>query len=420
MQILQNFQTVSGTRGRGRTTVDTNEPLWGGYTWIVPTNDIDWQLSSFEETALEFQSADRLIKILTDASPDVDRAHHDFLRYCNPGWILESDDPAAQTILDEFVLRMSDQGESLDAKIERLSSGAFLSGAFFLELVFDERGYEAIDLVVIDPFLAAYRRQEDPVRGQYYQLGQVIDGRFVELTDPTIKYEPINPVPNNPFGRSLISSAIFPCVFLLGLLKSARQVVETQAWPRSLISVDRQILKETGVPPHDIKKYTEQIISQIKTEWPTLKKTEVPVYGSEVKIEGPVGAMGRNNLDGLNMLERVLERWIIRALKTQPILFGSNEALTESHADVQLLNHTIFIKSIQSSLEKILTRFFTLVLRARGNSSIPVFRLKRVNAIERRREAEIFRIEMEAASIALENGFYTAEELREHFEGLRE
>lgn len=418
MQVLHNFAKIE-TRGQGRLTVDTDQPLWG-YSWIEPSDTTDWTLSSFDEHALEFQTADQLIKVLTNASPDVDRAHHDFLRYCNPGWVLQVDDPAAQTILDEFVQRMADQGESFDAKVERLASGAFLSGAFFLELIFDTGGYEAVDLAIIDPFTAAYRRQEDPVRGQYYQLGQIIGGKFVALTDPTIKYEPINPVPNNPFGRSLISSAIFPCVFLLGLLKSARQVVETQAWPRSLISIDRQLLKDTGVPVHDIEKYTRQIIAKIKAEWPTLKKTEVPVYGSEVNIEGPVGAMGRNNLDGLNMLERVLERWIIRALKTQPILFGSNEALTESHADVQLLNHTIFIKSIQSSLEKILIRFFTLVLRARGNRSDPIFRLKRVNAIERRREAEIFRIEMEAAQTALETGIYTQAELREHFEGLRE
>ena len=420
MEVLQNFSKTEETRGRGRTTIDTNEPLWGGYTWIEPSNSTDWRLLTFEEASLAFKSADEMIKILVNASPDVDRAHHDFLRYCNPGWILESEDPAAQEILDEFIQRMADQGESFDAKIERLASGAFISGAFFLELVFDPSGYEAVDLIIIDPFTAAYRQQEDSVRGQYYQLGQVQGGKFVELTDPTIKYEPVNPVPNSPFGRSLISSSIFPCVFLLGLLKSARQVVETQAWPRSLISVDRQILRDTGVPPHDIVKYTNGIISKIKAEWPTLKKTEVPVYGSEVKIEGPVGAMGRGSLDGINLLERILERWIIRALKTQPILFGSNEALTESHADVQLLNHTIFIKSIQSSLEKILTRFFTLVLRARGNGSDPIFRLKRVNAIERRREAEIFRIEMEAASTALDTGLYSPEELREHFDELRE
>ena len=115
-----------------------------------------------------------------------------------------------------------------------------------------------MDLVVISPTQARYqRRDDDPVRGQYWQLGQEEKGRFVALTDPTVIYKAINPIPDKPFGRPMVNSALFGIIFQLGLLKSLRQVIETQAWPRQVWKIDRELLHEIGIDPNT--KHTQHL-----------------------------------------------------------------------------------------------------------------------------------------------------------------
>ena len=100
------------------------------------------------------------------------------------------------------------------------------------------------------------------------------------------------------------------------------------------------------------------------------KKTVQPVTGKEVAYE-IIGHLGRSNIGGIEMLEAILERWIIRGLKQYPVLFGigTTSALgTDSH--IQLEAHSIFIDSLQSTVEDILTRKFTQIVRAQGNSCL--------------------------------------------------
>ena len=131
---------------------------------------------------------------------------------------------------------MSDIGDNFGTKLERIISGIFMGGAIFIEVVFDLDATDFVDLAIVDPLQARFQRRHDEVRGQYWQLGKEENGLFSPITDPTITYRPINAIPGRPFGRPLANSAIFPLVFLLGLMKSARQVIEAHAWPRGFWS----------------------------------------------------------------------------------------------------------------------------------------------------------------------------------------
>ena len=404
------------TRANTRATIDIEHNIFSDFAWLEPADmETDWRLQVINEDQLPKMKVSELTKMLVNASPDVDRALHDFLRYCNSNWTLRGEDDDAQEILDDFLRSLEDIGTPLNVKIEQSLSGAFLTGAFFWELIFDESGVNAVDMAVIDPLMIRFRRQVDPVRGQYWQKGQIIGGEFVPMDDLTIIYEPVNPIPDNPFGRPLISSAIFSVIFQLGLLKSTRQVVETQAWPKGIWSVDRKLLYDTEVPPDKIDAHVEATKKMLKVVWDGIKKTQSPVVGSEASYE-IVSAMNSNSLSGVDMLERTLERWIIRALKTSPVLFGSDQSISEATADIQLLGHGIFINSIQVSLETLLTRLFTLVLRAKGNATTPLFKFDRINAAERKREAEILRSQLQAYTIGINGMIITPQEAREDFE----
>ena len=143
------------------------------------------------------------------------------------------------------------------------------------------------------------------------------------------------------------------------------------------------------------------------------KKTSQPVIGKEVAYE-IIGHLGRNNIGGIEMLESILERWIVRGLKQYPVLLGigTTAALsTDSH--IQLEAHSIFIDSLQSSVEHVLRKKFTQILRAQGNSSEVIFQLKRVNSLVRQRRAETRRVEAETYGLLLADRLITRQEARE-------
>ena len=413
---VSNFIPIS-TRADGRATYDDYylNPISTGFAYISPDNENDWKLKSIDESRLSTQSAQQLIDIFLNSSPDLDRALHDMYQFCNIGWTLECDDPIGQTVLDNALKNMEDLGQDLDDKINSLIASGFLWGALYTESVFDLDGRSFIDLVVISPAQARFQRQENPVRGQFWQLGQEERGRFVALTDPTIMYKAINPIPDKPFGRPMVNSSLFGIIFQLGLLKSLRQVIETQAWPRQLWKIDREILHAANVNPKDIDKIVQETEEKIEKYMANanLDKAKQPIVGSEVLNE-TIGGVNRSNFGAVESIQKLLDTWVTRGLKQYPILFGinSNSGLSDN-SDIQLEAHTIFIESFQSGIEDMLNRQFQLVLNAAGYPNLyPKFRLERVNSLVRHRRAETLQNEVNAISKSIADRTITRQEGR--------
>ena len=103
------------------------------------------------------------------------------------------------------------------------------------------------------------------------------------------------------------------------------------------------------------------------------------IFGREVGIE-IVGAMNRFNLDAVEMMEKILERWIIRALKQYPVLFAINDGnALSTNAEQQLEQFAGAIDSLLRKIESIFSIHGTQILRNQGNRSIAIFQLKRNN-----------------------------------------
>ena len=407
------------TRADGRATYDDYylNPISTGFAYISPDNENDWKLKSIDESSLSTRSAQELIDIFLNSSPDLDRALHDMYQFVNIGWSLTCDDPIGQRVLDNALEQMQ-YGlgkEDLDDKINRMIASGFLWGALYTESVFDLDGKTFIDLVVISPAQARFQRRDIQPRGQYWQLGQEERGRFVALTDPTIIYKAINPIPDKPFGRPMVNSSLFGIIFQLGLLKSLRQVIETQAWPRQIWKIDREILHNANVNPKQIDKIvqeTEQKIEKYMSN-SNLDKAKQPVMGSEVLNE-TIGGVNRSNFGAIESIQKLLDTWVTRGLKQYPILFGinSNSGLSDN-SDIQLEAHTIFINSFQSSIEDQLNRQFQLILNAAGYPNLyPKFTLERDNSLTRRHRSEALEREVDSVSTLLVDRVITREEAR--------
>ena len=407
------------TRADGRATYDEYyiNPISTGFAYISPDNENDWKLKSIDEASLSTRQAQELIDIFLNSSPDLDRALHDMYQFVNIGWSLTCDDPRGQAVLDNALDAMQNGlgKEDLDDKVNRLIASGFLWGALYTESVFDETGQDFVDLVVISPAQARFQRRDVPPRGQYWQLGQEERGQFRALDDPTVIYKAINPVPDKPFGRPMVNSSIFGIIFQLGLLKSLRQVIESQAWPRQFWTIDRELLFNANVNPKEIDKIiqdTEQKIEMYMSN-ANLDKAKQPVTGNEVEVQ-TIGGVNRSNFGAIESIQKLLDTWITRGLKQYPILFGinSNSGLSDN-SDIQLEAHTIFINSFQGSIEDQLNRQFQLILNAAGYPNLyPKFTLERDNSLTRRHRSEALEREVDSISTLIADRVITREEAR--------
>ena len=411
--IVSSRQPTLGA-SKARITRDDDYLSVGFGAIHAPTDDADWKLSLIEEDRLSQLGASSIIDTMVDASPDLDRALHDMLTHVNTGFTLltAENDSRAQRILDDSLVQMENLKSPIKVKIDNLVSSGFLKGAFYLETIFDEAAEAFIDIVINDPFRVRYEDREDPVRGQYKQMGELQQGRFIAIVSELVQYVPMSSRENKFFGRSLVSSAIFPILFVLGLLKSTRQVIETQAYPFRLATIDRKALVDSGIEPDQIKQILEETEERLKKEFLNAKKGTGFVFGREVEME-VVGALARTNFEAIQIMTGILDRWIVRALKQFPLIFGISDGnALSTNAEQQMEAFTIFIESFQEKIEDVFNKAFTQILRQAGSEATPVFKLRRMNTLVERYRAERMDVKMDSIVKMITIGAINAEEAR--------
>ncbi|GIW06371.1 MAG: hypothetical protein KatS3mg060_1176 [Dehalococcoidia bacterium] len=406
----------------GRVTVDHG---WFGLAplALVPPPDAErpWSLALLDSRTLAALSPQRLVELLADWSPDVSRALFDFLRLTNPGWTAQAlrpgsqePDERGQAALDAFLADLRRQYGSCDVVWGRLFLSAFLRGALFVELVLDAAGRRPVDLVVPDPFTARFRMVADPVRGQVWQLGQLQHGRFVPLDRPTVRYVPIDPLPGSPYGRPLITPALFTTLFLLGLLHDLRRVVAQQGYTRLDLEIDLTQLAE-AMPqlredPAAWQAWVEELTDQVKRAYQALEPDDAFVHSNVVKVNRPVGAVDAASIGGIDRVLTSLERLAMRALKTMPMLMGTTDGVSEANANRQWEIHVAGIKSIQHHAESTLEELLGLALQAQGIPAVVRFRFAELRAAEMLRDAQTEAARIANAIAKYEAGWISHEE----------
>ena len=218
------------------------------------------------------------------------------------------------------------------------------------------------------------------------------DGRFVDLQDdPTVDYIAFDSVTGSPFGRSLSAAGIFPALFSLMLMKDLRQVIRTSGYPQKVAQADRQKLYDSGTTdPADqlaiIEKTKEDLINFLSQ--PAGPYTDTPILGSEWEIKTIEGIRG-SNLAAVETLINTIERMMVRAFKTNSVIFGINSSSGLSdNSGTQAEMHYVLIDSIQRKMEQWITRSFEEILRARGNPGNVSFKLKRINTLVNKQRSE--------------------------------
>ncbi|RKU21027.1 hypothetical protein C6499_22675 [Candidatus Poribacteria bacterium] len=327
-----------------------------------------FQLKNWTEEELLHLPVDQFMKVVTSISPEVNKAYKDFLRNCNESWYYQVEPESATPVIDDFIARLETKHHDFDVILDRIFAGIYKGGAIFIELELNASADMAMDIAVMDPYVARFHRV-----GNDWMLGQWQNGKWVSLQeDPTVMYVPFNAGPNEPFGKSMLESAPLDVVRMLGVMNDFRRVLESQGWARADFEINSEKLKDF-MPPEVIgdveaeDEFIRDFIDGVNKMYSNLKPNEGYGHLDIVKVNMPVGGQMQSSFFGLvDGLMRLYDRRVGRATGSTPIKQHSNENVAETHAREQRKDYRIDISSIQSTVAGTLSTELGYVLRAEG------------------------------------------------------
>lgn len=419
-----NPRAVAG----GRVTMDNPGDAWLGTSWVIdPPEDYEdeWRLGNFDAKTLDKVSPTRLVEILSDLSPEVSRALWDFLLLCNPGWTVtatrpggKTKYPAAQKALDAFLKTLGQRHGTVDVVFAGIFMGAFWRGAMLTEIVLDEMGRMPLDIVVVDPHCIRFKKVIDPILGAVWQLGQWQGGEWVSLDLPTICHVPIHPALGRaPYGRPMMSPALFTALFLLSMLHDLKRVVQQQGYPRLDISIDLEKLvsefPEVEGDPAKYQAWADQLVSMVTQVYSRLEPDDAYVHTSTVTVNRPVGTVDASSLGAVDALIKANERMATRALKTMPLMMGLDQSTNETDSNRQWEIFAAGIKSVQHFAETSLSRQLTLAMECQGIQAEVDFKFAELRAAEELRDEQTRTMRISNTRAEYDNGWISQEEAAE-------
>lgn len=396
---------------------------------ILPPPDYQskWRFLDLDRDTWSKVTPQDMMSILVNVSPEVSRAVWDWLRLANAGHEItafkagtDEVDDRAQKALKEFIDVLEVNHGSFKMIASRLFMGALTRGAFFAELVLDKNGKVPLDIVTPDPATIRFKLKTIQERGKVWVPGQWQDGKFVLLDVPTIIYIPLDPETDSPYGRPMLSPAIFPTVFLMGVLHDLRRVIAQQGYPRTDIIIKLQELRDAYGDITDMKEFekvVDDLIRNVQAEYNHLEPDHAFVHTDTVEVDRASGAVDSSAMKGSEVIIEVLERMATKALKTMPILMGSIDGTGDANANRQWEIHAAGVRTVQHYSEALLSRLLTLALQVQGIVADVRVRFAEIRAAEELRDAQTFLAKLHGAEVAERLGFFTPDEAAEYATG---
>ena len=406
---------------RGRLTTDGISNALGSFGMVAAARadrGRNWRARDLDSKTLDRISTPELIEMLADLSPEVNSALWHFVRFCNPGYEINAYQPGgqvvnekAQALIDQFLARISQQHGAANVVFDQFFIGAYLRGAMFGEVILDDKG-QPVGLVAVDPQVAEYVEADDPILGSVWLLGQKGgNGQFVPLAYPTIRYVPIDPLPGYaPYGRAMVTPAIFVCLFLIGLMHDLRRVVAQQGYPRIDIAILLENLRQ-AMPADQrenvaaFRAWVDEAIKDVQAAYAALQPDHAFVHTDVAQVNGAVGAIDSQSLGALDGIIQALERMIIRGLKAMPLALGHHDGSTETYANRAWEIHAATIKSVQHLAETMLGDLFTVALEAQGVAASVVVKFAELRASEMLRDEQTRAMQIANAASMYDRGW---------------
>lgn len=388
--------------------------------------DMTWRTMNLDSQTFDRLSLDELLEMLVDISPQLSKILWDLLRFCNPGYEVSGSDldgePSAtvQAWVDNLLNTLDKTHGIAGILFNRLAVSLALRGAVFGEIVLDDG--KTLDITADDPLLATFRKLPDGKRGQVWHLGQTVDGEFVDLHDVAgVVYIPLDPLPNDPYGRPMQEPTVFSVLFILGLLHDLRRVIMQQGYTRYHAQVKvEQLLTlfdelrgdaDDGTTDGDgFETFVEDTIDTLQQILKELEPDESLVTTDAVTLTAPGGALSDSSINAAGEMARLIERMITQGGKTVPLLMGSNEAVSETHANRQWEIYVENIRTVQHIIENYFERMAAIGLQAAGIQGHVKLRFAELRKSEAERDLKVELLKAELAKTRYLMGWINHEE----------
>lgn len=402
-----NKDSFKALGGAANTTRYAGETAFSGYTKRIPRKSSGAGYEAYEELSSSLLldlPGEEVRRIMVRNNPSVSRVVNDAKKFANPGWSLE---PEGHPLFDLLFDNMKKENRKFNTVINSFISSLIIDGAMFSELVVDKQGMPQ-KIKDVPAYTAVFKKGENEA-GEYEQLCQeVIDhtGQYEDNLkpvdgDPTISYDPLLPDTDDPYGRTILDPALYHLMMVKGFFQSYKHAVASIIWPNLLINIQREELAD--MPIEDQNKVVKDLVRQVTEEVKKLGPGGLLVFGSEVQVGDYISGMNKTNLGAVMDCVDIMDREVIRGLETEPVLFGRNEGLAETHVENQMINYGYFIANCQRIVNEVLTSYFNIILRVGGSSEAAQFRLHFSISEEYIRRASVYKIEKEALSAGSED-----------------
>lgn len=417
------------TRGGGRQTYSIENNQFSNYEEIAPLPDPtgSWRTLQMSRKHLLNLPYQQLAKMALDLSPQLDKGRFDFLRFANPGYILEQEDnDRAVEATHDFIDLLTSYYGSFKTHIDRLWTSVFIFGAAFKELVLDEGATQPIDLAIISPLLARFRRQQHPVRGTLWELGQYQNNQFIPLDDRLVTYLAFDADVDNPYGRPLISPSVYASLTLLMLIDIIQKVYANQGLSRIdyQLEID-QLLTLIDRNPDiagDDEATAEFIDDQITSIQAVLDGLDVDqdyVHTSAVTVNYASNP-NHTNMQGLDAIIDNLRIDVTNGMKSVATLSNVLDSTTETHGTVQIEYYVSAIQSFQDVMATSLKDDFDCGNMVQGIPSDLRFAFKKQRTADKQTIADTEKTQTETILAKLEAGVISVQEAQEEIAMLKD
>ena len=414
----------------GRKTYSIENTQFSSYEEIAPIPDPtgSWRTLQTQRKNLLTFPYSQLAKMALDLSPQLDKGRFDFLRFTNPGHILEQpDNPRAEDGAQGFISLLDSYYGSFKTHIDRLWTSIFIYGACGKELVLNESATEPVDIAVINPILFRFRRQAHPTRGTIWQLGQYQNFQFTPFDDDRlVTYLAFDADVDNPYGRPLISPSVYASLTLLMLIDIIQRVFANQGLSRIdymleieqlLTLIDRN--PDIAGDDEATAQFINDQIDNIKAVLEGLDVDQDYVHTSAVSVNYGANP-NQMNMTGLDVIIKNLQRDVTNGMKSVATLSNVLDSTTETHGQLQLEYYVSALQSFQQELASSLKADFDCANQVRGIPSDLRFEFLKQRTADKSKIAETEKIQTDTIIAKFESGLIDLETAQAEIESMKD
>jgi hypothetical protein len=244
---------------------------------------------------------------------------------------------------------------------------------------------------------------------------QVSSNKIVQVSPDQVRFFPLDPEIENPYGHSPFTSSVQAIYFKAQMLRDLRRVMHVAGNPR----IDVSVLYQTAlknVPAayqqagreRDLQQWINAQIEQIRADYEKLEPDDGFVHWDHVKVEyvGP-GAGGTINVE---QVEKVLNRQIVAGVKMLPILLGTNETSTETRGSIEWQVQVAGIEAVQKIVRRLFEWFYSTSLEFYGSLATAKMRFDQHRTVDAMVEATTKQIMSNFWLLVTSQGWGSADE----------